>query len=111
MLTTNPGIEFTIIEALKDLYLRRLGRPTGSLATFAISAASKIGATLATYPYILAKVRMENSGAPSALLLLSEVYSAEGLLGFYKGVQIQLIKAVLFTSFRNTIKQWVEAIV
>uniref|UniRef100_A0A7S4IVH3 Uncharacterized protein n=1 Tax=Vannella robusta TaxID=1487602 RepID=A0A7S4IVH3_9EUKA len=106
VLTVNPGIEFMIMETLKDLYTSNVSvEEPASSVTFSISAIAKIGATILTYPLILAKVRMQNSGETNLFYLVAKMFKNGGITAMYTGLQIQLIKAVLFTSIRNTAKE------
>ena len=106
ILTINPGLEFTIMESLKDFYTDKTGKTKlSSSVNFVIAAMGKIGATLSTYPYILAKVRMQNSGETSMLTLVSKMFAETGVLGFYSGMQIQLIKSITFATTRNVMKE------
>ena len=111
ILTVNPGIEFTIIESLADFYKDKTNQKRlGGLATFIISAIGKIGATLVTYPYILSKVRMQNSGETNLFVLVSKMISESGILGLYAGIQIQLIKSVMFACVRNLVKEKINSL-
>jgi hypothetical protein len=80
VLTVNPAITYGLFERMKTL-----GWPSGS---FAKGAASKAVATIVTYPYILAKVRLQvrdGKKAESALEVLWSVIKETGLLGLYEG--------------------------
>ena len=111
ILTVNPGIEFTIIESLADFYKEKTNQKRlGGLATFIISAIGKICATLVTYPYILSKVRMQNSGETNLFALVSKMISESGILGLYAGIQIQLLKSVMFACVRNLVKEKINSL-
>lgn len=104
ILTINPGIEFMIVESLRDFWTSTIGQLDSS-STFTISAIAKIGATIMTYPYILAKVKMQNSGETNVMSLWQKLLKEGGIPALYTGLQIQLTKAVLFASLRNTAKE------
>ncbi|KND04347.1 uncharacterized protein SPPG_00078 [Spizellomyces punctatus DAOM BR117] len=114
VLCVNPAITYGMFERLKTLYLRRAGNVSDRLSpgqTFIIGALSKALATIVTYPYIMAKVRMqwkppkdvgglsakdkENITYKSSVDILQKVLAREGLAGWYKGLQPQIVKAVL----------------
>ena len=67
---------------------------------FIIAGFAKIIATLITYPYILTKVCMQNSGS-SFWNVVRDIYKTDGFFAFFRGLQIQLIKAVLTSAFRS----------
>ncbi|KAF8519543.1 mitochondrial carrier [Gautieria morchelliformis] len=120
VLTVNPAITYGVFERAKGLAL--LGTTNTKLTpwhSFAIGAFSKTLATVVTYPYIMAKVRVqarsmhddddgldeaENGSAGSAprkpkytgaLDVLAKVWQSEGFLGWYQGMGAQILKAVL----------------
>ncbi|TPX69576.1 hypothetical protein SpCBS45565_g02297 [Spizellomyces sp. 'palustris'] len=114
VLCVNPAITYGMFERLKTSYLRRAGNVSDRLSpgqTFIIGALSKALATIVTYPYIMAKVRMqwkppkdvgglsekerENITYKSSVDILQKVLAKEGLAGWYKGLQPQIVKAVL----------------
>ncbi|KIK92186.1 hypothetical protein PAXRUDRAFT_830202 [Paxillus rubicundulus Ve08.2h10] len=125
VLTVNPAITYGAYERLKNVLL--LAKGTAGAAdkltpgmTFLLGAFSKTLATIVTYPYIMAKVRIqartsdvsvkETEGLPGssrrashsaetrqagALGLLTRVIRTEGFVGWYQGMSAQIIKAVL----------------
>jgi len=106
VLTVNPAITYGVFERVKSIFT--LGDPTvklGPWRSFCVGALSKTLATIVTYPYIMAKVRIQagsklkaagNQEHPGgAVDILSRVYRKEGLIGWYKGMGAQVIKAVL----------------
>lgn len=100
-----------IVETLKDFYRTKLSLQPNSAVTFSISAIAKIGATLCTYPYILAKVKMQNSGESSVFNVIKEIFKSGGFTALYVGIQIQLLKGVLFASIRNTAKEKIDKLI
>ncbi len=58
VLTVNPAITYGMFERLKSLVLSE-GAPVGPGKAFALGAASKTLATVVTYPYIMAKTRLQ----------------------------------------------------
>ncbi|KAK4683709.1 hypothetical protein P7C73_g6524, partial [Tremellales sp. Uapishka_1] len=122
VLTVNPAITYGVFERLKSWTLR--DRPVQKLTVaeaFWIGVGSKTLATVVTYPYIFAKVRLQAKPAlekqpaasyaeaaaepagfsPSkstpkgAIGLLHSVYEERGLSGWYQGMGAQIVKAVL----------------
>ncbi|KAH7912788.1 mitochondrial carrier domain-containing protein [Hygrophoropsis aurantiaca] len=120
VLTINPAITYGVYERVKTLLLLAnskagsIGKLTPGI-TFLLGALSKTLATVVTYPYIMAKVRIQarssdaettneedilsstarRTKSPSALSLLLRVMRNEGISGWYQGMSAQIIKAVL----------------
>ncbi|KAI9346730.1 mitochondrial carrier domain-containing protein [Zopfochytrium polystomum] len=123
VLTVNPAITYGLFERVKRAWARAM-----SVAeVFWLGAATKACATVVTYPYIMAKVRMQmnavarrsKSGGDSATVeieddipiteaddgrqrkytgpvdVLIKVSRSEGVPGWYRGMDAQLLKAVL----------------
>lgn len=124
VLTVNPAITYGVFERIKGAVLaarESVGDMNTSLGpglSFALGATSKSLATVVTYPYIMAKVRIqtrkkdadegENGTLPQAanesatrrqnegaVDILTRVLRTEGFLGWYKGMGAQILKAVL----------------
>jgi hypothetical protein len=124
VLTVNPAITYGLFERIKGAVLaarERVGNTGTSLGpglSFALGATSKSLATVVTYPYIMAKVRIqtrkkggeenEDGALPEpvnagnrhrknegAVDILARVLRKEGFLGWYKGMGAQILKAVL----------------
>ncbi|KAJ3177654.1 ADP/ATP carrier protein [Geranomyces variabilis] len=117
VLCVNPAITYGMFERLKTIWLARLhraGDTSGRLSagqTFIIGALSKALATVVTYPYIMAKVKMQWKPPKhvatlsqkdrdavtykSSIDILQKVLAKEGVTGWYNGLQPQIIKAVL----------------
>ncbi|KAF8501553.1 mitochondrial carrier [Russula emetica] len=124
VLTVNPAITYGAFERIKGAVLaarERVGNTSPSLGpglSFVLGAASKSLATVVTYPYIMAKVRIQtrkkggeenedgslpepvNTGKrhrknEGAVDILARVLRKEGFLGWYKGMGAQILKAVL----------------
>ncbi|KAH9052917.1 adenine nucleotide transporter [Lactarius deliciosus] len=125
VLTVNPAITYGVFERIKGAVLlarEKVGDTGSSLGpglSFALGATSKSLATVVTYPYIMAKVRIqtrqkgaeeetENGTLPThnngsarpprdegAVDILARVLRTEGFSGWYKGMGAQILKAVL----------------
>ncbi|RKP08349.1 mitochondrial carrier domain-containing protein [Thamnocephalis sphaerospora] len=118
VLVVNPSITYGAFEKLKDTWLNRVGRSQlTSLEVFMVGALAKTIATVVTYPYIMAKVRMqwkpsreEHAAGKavryrSAVHVLKRTYKTEGLRGWYNGMQAQISKAVLSQALLMMIKE------
>ncbi|KAF8150701.1 mitochondrial carrier domain-containing protein [Crassisporium funariophilum] len=123
VLTVNPAITYGAFERVKSLILLARGDAStkmGPWLSFLIGALSKTLATVVTYPYIMAKVRIQARSADAeeaaehkekmpgqhtfhhqhtkhvgALDILARVWKREGFVGWYQGMQAQITKAVL----------------
>ncbi|KAJ1957096.1 hypothetical protein GGI12_005122, partial [Dipsacomyces acuminosporus] len=89
-----------------------------SAEAFWIGALSKTLATVITYPYIMAKVRLQwrpskeelEAGGDDVVYkssadVLKKVLRKEGIPGWYKGMQTQIIKAVITQALMLMIKE------
>jgi solute carrier family 25 (peroxisomal adenine nucleotide transporter), member 17 len=113
VLCVNPAITYGLFERFKEILYPNAKRLSPAQA-FMVGAASKTVATVVTYPYIMAKVRMQfkpNDADPEfdrkdgAIQILSKVYHKNGFLGWYQvcpflnyltqGLSTQISKAVL----------------
>lgn len=107
VLTVNPAITYGVFERGKGILLaNREGAGNGKLGVaeaFWLGCLSKTLATVVTYPYIFAKVRLQghtpddvDGHVPKgALEILKDVYHEQGIKGWYQGLSAQIIKAVL----------------
>ncbi|KNZ47666.1 uncharacterized protein VP01_623g3 [Puccinia sorghi] len=136
VLTVNPAITYGTFERLKLIILGPDGTMTPGKA-FWMGALSKTLATIVTYPYIMAKVRLQakydtspnpdeeslaDKTQPSetskkrhtkeryngAIDVLRQVYAEKGCLGWYQGMQAQIMKAVLSQALLFGIKDMLE---
>lgn len=115
VLTANPAITYGVFERVKAWVLsgaREGGKMTVG-ESFLVGVLSKTLATVVTYPYIFAKVRLQagpedhhveeeqgvqikpHKRATGAIQLLTEVYQEQGFKGWYQGMGAQITKAVL----------------
>ncbi|CAI5507827.1 unnamed protein product [Closterium sp. Naga37s-1] len=137
LLVSNPAIQYTMFEQIKTRWLRRnatlaatadtCGPPPvlSAAAAFIIGALSKTIATIATYPAIRCKVMMQRAeteeekqrraagdltaGPPKTMALAMRViWQTEGLPGFFKGIQAQILKTVLSSALMLMIKEQVS---
>ena len=111
VLTLNPSLTFFLFNVLKRVTLPKQQRtkPTPQ-ATFLLAAMSKAIASAITYPFSLAKTRLQVSGKPSGgnsprensnmfrmnplqiFVVVSEIARIEGLQGLYDGLTGELLK-------------------
>ncbi|KIJ51451.1 hypothetical protein M422DRAFT_157838 [Sphaerobolus stellatus SS14] len=118
VLTVNPAITYGVFERIKGIALRdNANAKLSALQAFLLGSFSKTLATIVTYPYIMAKVRVQASvkedddleaaeeGAEvprkarakysGAVDVLRKVWLSEGFFGWYQGMGAQILKAVL----------------
>ncbi|XP_019180659.1 PREDICTED: peroxisomal adenine nucleotide carrier 1-like [Ipomoea nil] len=121
LLTSNPSIQYTVFDQLKQRLLKeKMKNKSGAdsspealsaFSAFVLGAVSKCVATCITYPAIRCKVMIqsaeseEDSKDPAdkdqaqarktVSGALSAIWKREGLLGFFKGLQPQILKTVL----------------
>lgn len=130
VLTVNPALTYGSFERLKPLLLGPTGKMTPGKA-FLLGALSKTIATIVTFPYILAKVRLQakydpvdgtteltetdtgvtrkqNERYANAWDVLRKVYAEKGFRGCYQGMQAHIFKAVLAQALLFGIKDALE---
>ncbi|XP_021830152.1 peroxisomal adenine nucleotide carrier 1-like [Prunus avium] len=131
LLTSNPSIQYTVFDQLKQRLLRgQLSKRTGTesspealsaFSAFVLGAVSKCIASCFTYPAIRCKVMIQaaeedeegnkeaQNGSKKSKKTISGAFFAiwkrEGLLGFFKGLQAQILKTVLSSALLLMIKE------
>lgn len=128
LLTSNPAIQYTVFDQLKQRLLseqkksNELGSGGSSealsaVSAFVLGAVSKSVATILTYPAIRCKVMIQaadhdgesNNAQPKSpktmLGALSAIWGKEGIPGFFKGLQAQILKTVLSSALLLMIKE------
>ncbi|KAI0342668.1 adenine nucleotide transporter [Trametopsis cervina] len=140
VLTANPAITYGCYERVKSALLLAQEKATGQLdtklspwMTFSVGAISKTLATVVTYPYIMAKIRIQartadvdefvatheeqpvphhfhhgHSKHVGALTLLGRVLRSEGVTGWYQGMSAQILKGVLNQALLFLLKEQFE---
>ncbi|KAI3899906.1 hypothetical protein MKW92_041611 [Papaver armeniacum] len=128
LLTSNPSIQYTVFDQLKRRLLK--SQQTGSItnsspealsafSAFVLGAVSKSIATCLTYPAIRCKVTIQagdpdDDGTEEPHQLkepktisgaIVAIWKREGLLGFFKGLQAQILKTVLSSALLLMIKE------
>ncbi|KAJ1919677.1 hypothetical protein H4219_001818 [Mycoemilia scoparia] len=124
LLCVNPAITYGVFERLKSAVLdkRSANSKKATYLTsgeaFVIAAISKTLATVITYPYIMAKVRLqwkpskqvvEECGGDvvykSTMDVLGKTWNKSGIAGLYQGMQLQIFKAVLTQALLLMLKE------
>ncbi|KAI9468168.1 hypothetical protein LPJ78_002000 [Coemansia sp. RSA 989] len=119
LLCANPAITYGVFEKVKSMLLQdRPNQYLSSAEAFWAGALSKTLATVITYPYIMAKVRLQWRPSKQELAaggqdiiytssadVLHKVMKREGVAGWYKGMQTQIIKAVITQALMLMIKE------
>ena len=132
ILTLNPSLTFFLFEAFKRVLLPRSKRddphPT---ATFLIAAISKAIASSVTYPFSLAKTRMQISGTSNhkssypptesektksksttaMLTTLLTLATNEGFAALYEGLPLEILKGFLSHGTTMLLKQSIHSTV
>nr|CCA18786.1 Mitochondrial Carrier (MC) Family putative [Albugo laibachii Nc14] len=129
VLTSNPSINYTIFDQLKDTLQRwKQSNMTKhsqqatftALEAFLLAAISKAIATIATYPIIRAKVLMQSEKQSThdntthekstMIQTMKRIYDQQGLRGYYKGCSEQLLNTVLKSAFLIMTKEQIALI-
>ena len=95
ILCINPAIQYLVFDNLKACYTSR--KPT-AMENFIMGAISKVIATISTYPYIMAKVRLQYSSKSNysgTLDVILKILLQDGFFGLFAGLQPQLLKSIL----------------
>lgn len=100
ILCINPAITYGSFEKIKQLVVDTLNVPLSPAVAFYVGALSKTLATIITYPYIMAKVRLQWKPSKelegkidaykSSYDVLNRVLKQEGFFGWYKVIHIHL---------------------
>ncbi|XP_077218547.1 peroxisomal adenine nucleotide carrier 1-like [Tasmannia lanceolata] len=130
LLTSNPAIQYTVFDQLKQRHLKsQSNNKTGittaqsspialsAFSAFLLGAISKSIATFITYPAIRCKVMIQaadskdepmgvQSKPPKTVMnTIYTIWKSEGLLGFFKGLHAQILKTVLSSALLLMIKE------
>ncbi|CAJ1977252.1 unnamed protein product [Sphenostylis stenocarpa] len=128
LLTTNPSIQYTAYDQLKQRILKgKISNRTGTksspeslsaFSAFMLGAVSKCAATCLTYPAIRCKVMIqaaeshddkstqaERKAQRTISGALYTIWKREGILGFFKGLQAQILKTVLSAALLLMVKE------
>lgn len=127
-LTANPSIQYTVFDQLKQRLLK--GRPSkkngtesssealSAFSAFVLGAVSKCVATCLTYPAIRCKVMIQaaesdedgtKEAQPKSRKTIGDailmIWEREGPLGFFKGLESQILKTVLSSALLLMVKE------
>ncbi|KAK9146706.1 hypothetical protein Sjap_006609 [Stephania japonica] len=127
LLTSNPAVQYTAFDQLKQRLLKgkqreREGSPSpeslSAFSAFVLGAVAKSIATCLTYPAIRCKVTIQSAdtddndpkevqcnSSKTITGALRTIWQKEGILGFYKGLQAQILKTVLSSALLLMIKE------
>ena len=91
-------------------------RPSAA-TVFAVSAASKLGATVLTYPLLLVKARLMAAGARTASDrvyagtgdAIARIWAEGGVPAFYSGLRAKVVQSVLAAALMMAMKEEVSA--
>ncbi|CAH1436880.1 unnamed protein product [Lactuca virosa] len=131
LLTSNPAIQYTVFDQLKQKLLDEKLKKSGNgsspeslsaFSAFLLGAISKSIATVLTYPAIRCKVMIqaadssdeetkekEKKPKKTILSVLDAIWKREGVPGFFKGLQAQILKTVLSSALLLMIKEKITA--
>eukprot|EP00511_Aplanochytrium_stocchinoi_P002966 CAMPEP_0204824842 /NCGR_PEP_ID=MMETSP1346-20131115/2825_1 /ASSEMBLY_ACC=CAM_ASM_000771 /TAXON_ID=215587 /ORGANISM="Aplanochytrium stocchinoi, Strain GSBS06" /LENGTH=308 /DNA_ID=CAMNT_0051952215 /DNA_START=125 /DNA_END=1051 /DNA_ORIENTATION=- len=113
ILSLNPALQFTTFDKMKNIILEKLEKTELNPGeTFLLGMATKAMTLTVIYPLIRGKIRMQatieknhNAGNNGSMLYsLKEIYDAEGVGGYYKGLNEQLLKSIMSTALLLTAK-------
>lgn len=128
LLTTNPSIQYTAFDQLKHRLLKgKMSKRTDAKSSpeslsafnaFMLGAVSKCAATCLTYPAIRCKVMIQAADSDDRKISEAEkkaqktisgalytIWKREGLLGFFNGLQAQILKTVLSSALLLMVKE------
>ncbi|XP_022878804.1 peroxisomal adenine nucleotide carrier 1-like [Olea europaea var. sylvestris] len=128
LLTINPSIQYTAFDQLKQRSLKdsmsknRDGVSSraalSAFSAFMLGAVSKCIATFVTYPAIRCKVMIQSAESDedeediaqpnsrkTILGAVRAIWKKEGILGFFKGLQAQILKTVLSSALLLMVKE------
>ncbi|GMI79311.1 peroxisomal adenine nucleotide carrier 1 [Hibiscus trionum] len=134
LLTSNPSIQFTVFDQLKQrLLMQKLKEADhgsspvvlSASTAFLLGAVSKSIATILTYPAIRCKVmiqaadpddgsddqtkRAQPKPRKTVLGVVRTIWKREGISGFFKGLEAQITKTVLSSALLLMIKEKISA--
>lgn len=127
LLTSNPAIQYTVFDQLKRRLLKEKQDATGkgtspvalsAFTAFVLGAVSKSVATFLTYPAIRCKVMIQAADSDenqaekarqrarkTVTGVAYAIWKREGVFGFFKGLQAQILKTVLSSALLLMIKE------
>ncbi|CAI0460112.1 unnamed protein product [Linum tenue] len=128
LLTSNPAIQYTVFDQLKLKLLKGNEASLSAFTAFLLGALSKSIATCLTYPAIRCKVviqaadtdengnddddknkKAKRKASKTLSGVVFAVWRKEGITGFFKGLQAQILKTVLSSALLLMIKEKIAA--
>ncbi len=127
LLCSNPSINFTVFDTLKDQVLRHkklhhLEVRLNMAEAFLLGIIAKFAATIATYPLIRAKIMMmvakNNEGRNccdaddnkhSMIGVLRDMFEKDGIAELYKGCRLQLLHTLLKSALMMMVREKITA--
>jgi len=121
MLVSNPTILFVVYDKVKAIIDRRVkadGRKyLSSFEIFLTGAIAKALATIFTYPIQVAQSRQrankDKSGSTFAntFKILADIFQADGVLGWFVGMNAKLIQTILTAAFQFLCYEQIQRII
>jgi len=121
MLVSNPTIHFVVYDKVKAIIDRRVkadGRKyLSSFEIFLTGAIAKALATIFTYPIQVAQSRQrankDKSGSTFAntFKILADIFQADGVLGWFVGMNAKLIQTILTAAFQFLCYEQIQRII
>ncbi|CAK7340725.1 unnamed protein product [Dovyalis caffra] len=125
LLTSNPAIQYTVFDQLKQKLLKtnknnaeKTAVTLSAFSAFVLGALSKSIATFLTYPAIRCKVviqaadsdddetkKAQRKSTKTLPAVICAIWKREGILGFFKGLHAQILKTVLSSALLLMIKE------
>nr|TKR84389.1 mitochondrial substrate carrier family protein [Populus alba] len=129
LLTSNPAIQYTVFDQLKQKLLMRnkngaekTAVTLSAFSAFVLGALSKSIATFLTYPAIRCKVviqaadtdddetkKAQRKSKKTIFAVICAIWEREGIFGFFKGLHAQILKTVLSSALLLMIKEKIAA--
>lgn len=108
---SHVAIQLPLYERLKaELRARResaSGTDTAVQDVVAASTVSKLLASATTYPHEVVRARLQDSRVPVSLLgMTKQIWSAEGVRGFYRGLQVNIVRVLPSTVVTFVAYEW-----
>lgn len=125
LLTVNPSIQYTAFDQLKQKLLKARNKKAiessselSAFSAFVLGAVTKCLATCLTYPLIRCKVMIQSAESDEDVQdevqlkarktvsgAIGAICKREGIFGFFKGLQAQILKTVLSSALLLMVKE------
>mmetsp|Transcript_10086 Transcript_10086/g.17319 ORF Transcript_10086/g.17319 Transcript_10086/m.17319 type:complete len:346 (-) Transcript_10086:426-1463(-) len=115
-MVSNPAIQYMIYEYLRTQSAKgAAGARVTPLRTFGMGALGKVGATLATYPMLMIKSRLqaqskatEGDQYQGLWDAVYRIYQVEGIGSFYEGMKTKMVQSVFASALMFTLKEEID---